>query len=79
MFDHLADGIGDVGRIEFLHGELYETAHKQFKRLYGKTSKRRSSAVNETVERHNGKTVNEHWHKKRVAQCYVRTNVSYMQ
>lgn len=53
LFDHLVDAIREIGGIEYLHRGLYESADKIFETLYRKSSKRRQSAMDKTVERYN--------------------------
>lgn len=59
LFDHLLDAIKGVELTEFPHGELFEAAHKRFILLYGKTSRRHSTAIDETAERHTGEMLKE--------------------
>lgn len=49
--DHVVESLRHVGGIEYLHGGLYEHAHKRFKDAYKLTSRRKRSAMEETLRR----------------------------
>lgn len=45
---HIINDLRDRGRIEYIHGGLYEKAHKIFKDAYKLTSERRGTAMDES-------------------------------
>lgn len=73
------DVIRDVEGVEFLHGGLYEAAHKLLERLYEKTSGNNSYAMDETVERQNGKMLNNHFIPNKNNKALRKTVASRMQ
>lgn len=50
MLDHLADGVSHVSGIEYLHAGHFESSHRNFKRHYQNTSRRKHYAMYETLE-----------------------------
>ena len=51
MLSHLGDDIRRFGDISMLHAGLYEHRHMGFKEEYNRTSRRKSTAVSETIAR----------------------------
>lgn len=51
LLDHLAEDLGRFGSLSILSASQYEYAHTIFKRHYLRTSRRRHSALDETIRR----------------------------
>lgn len=54
--DHLVDAIRDVRKIKFFT-EPCMGMHQRYIHLYGKTLRKKCSAMDETVERYSGKVL----------------------
>lgn len=51
MLSHIIQDLKDMGGIAYIHGGLYEKAHKIFKDAYKQTSKRHDTVTDESIRR----------------------------